>query len=205
MHERYSAQIMEGRKPFQLASTGGIMRTFQKGWMIITALALLVVLSPAAHAQLNSGASNVTLNATLAESLTVSSSAATLTVPIVANGTGTASPNLTITSTWVLAKTRTSVKLFAYFASAASAMSDGAGTNIPSSSVLGSVNSGAYAPFTAAGAFTNNSIQMFSLTGGTMSFNGTRADTLNLEINSTGLNLPAATYTGTLSLQAQAL
>ena len=173
--------------------------------MVVGALALIVVLSPAAHAQLNSGASNVTLNATLAESLTVSSSAATLTVPIVPNGTGAASPALTITSTWVLAKTRTSVRLFAYFASAAAAMSDGAGSNIPTTAVLGSVNAGAYGPFTNVGPFTNNSIQMFSLTGGTLTFNGTRSDTLNLEINSTGLGLPAAAYTGTLSLQAQAL
>jgi hypothetical protein len=177
---------------------------FQKGWAIAAVAVLVVVLSPAAHAQLNSGASNVTLNATLAESLTVSSSAATLTVPIVANGTGTPSPALTITSTWALAKTRTSVKLFAYFA-ATTAMSDGAGDNIPAANVLGSVNAGAYGPFSNVGAFTNFSIQMFSLTGGTMSFNGTRSDTLNLEINTTGLGLPAAAYTGTLSLQAQAL
>jgi hypothetical protein len=181
------------------------MRTFQKGWMIGAALALMVAFGPAAHAQLNSNQVNVTLNATLAESLTVSSSAGTLTVPIVPNGTGAASPALTITSTWALAKTRTSVKLFAYFASAAAALSDGAGDNIPSANVLGSVNAGAYGPFTNVGAFTNNSIQMFSLTGGTLTFNGTRNDTLNLEINTTGLGLPAAAYTGTLSLQAQAL
>jgi hypothetical protein len=99
------------------------------------------------------------------------------------------------------------VKLFAYFATAAAALTDGAATptNIPTTAVLGSVNAGAFGAFTGVGPFTNNSIQMFSLTGGTLTFNGTRADTLSLEINSTGLNLPAATYTGTLSLQAQAL
>ena len=180
------------------------MRTFQKGWMIAAAVALMAAFSPAAHAQLNSGPTNVTLNATLAESLTVASSAANLVVPIVPNGTGAPSPALTITSTWALAKTRTSIKLFAYFGTG-TALSDGAGDNIPAANVLGSVNAGGYGPFTNVGAFTNFSIQMFSLTGGTMTFNGSRNDTLNLEINTTGLGLPAAAYTGTLSLQAQAL
>jgi len=36
-------------------------------------------------------------------------------------------------------------------------------------------------------------------------FVGTRTDSLNLRINTTGLNLPAGTYTGLLHIQAQAL
>jgi hypothetical protein len=35
--------------------------------------------------------------------------------------------------------------------------------------------------------------------------NSSHSDTLNLNINTTGLALPAGTYTGTLHIQAQAL
>lgn len=36
-------------------------------------------------------------------------------------------------------------------------------------------------------------------------YNGSHTDNIGLEINSTGLNLPAGAYTGTLNIQAQAL
>lgn len=180
------------------------MRRFQKVWMSLGVAALMVAFNPGVRAQVNSNQANVALTATLAESITVASSAGTLTVPIVANGTGAASPALTITTTWAIAKGHTSLKLFAYFAGA-NAMTDGAGDNIPAANVLGSVNAGAYGAFTTVGAYTANSVQMFSLTGGALVVNSTRNDTLNLEINSTGLALPAATYTGTLNIQAQAI
>ena len=121
------------------------MRMSQKVWMALVAMAMIAALSPAAHAQLNSSQVNVTLNATLAESLTVSASSGTLAVPIVPNGTGAPSPALSITTTWALAKApvaRTSVKLFAYFATAV-ALTAGAGDNIPNTAVLGSANGGA--------------------------------------------------------------
>jgi hypothetical protein len=36
-------------------------------------------------------------------------------------------------------------------------------------------------------------------------FNGSHTDNIALQIDSTGLNLPAGAYTGTLNIQAQAI
>ena len=98
------------------------------------------------------------------------------------------------------------MKVYAYFSSA-SALTDGAGDNIPTSSVLGSINAGAYASFTGGtGPFGVNSLQVFSQTvGAAGTFNASHSDNVALQINTTGLGLPAATYTGTLNIQAQAL
>ena len=48
------------------------MRFSKKSWLVISAFFMAFVFVPASHAQLNSGASTVNLNAPLAESLTVS-------------------------------------------------------------------------------------------------------------------------------------
>jgi len=175
--------------------------------IILGALGLALVMSQASHAQaLNSTTSTVALNAILAESLTVSASPATVNFTLAPTGTVNGSAPVAITTTWALGKARTSMKVFAYFSSAA-ALTDGAGDNIPTSSVLGSVNAGAFAAFTGGtGPYGVNSIQVFSQTvGAAGTFNATHNDSVALQINTTGLALPAATYTGTLNVQAQAL
>src|SRR3989442_13522316 len=77
-----------------------------------------------------------------------------------------------------LGSSRTKVTLFPYF-TPANALTDGAGHNIPSANVSGSVNSGAFATFTTAGAFSTQSLQVFSQALAAGSFNSSRSDNLN--------------------------
>jgi hypothetical protein len=184
------------------------MRFSLKPWFAVSALAMAFVAVPASHAQaLNSNAPTVLLNAPLAESLTVAAGPGTVTFALAPNGPANGSAPVSVTTTWALAKTRTSVKLYAYFASA-TALTDGAGDNIPTSSVTGSINGGAAAAFTTATPFGANGLAAIftAAIGGAGTFNSTHGpDTIGLTINTAGLGLPAATYTGTLNIQAQAL
>jgi hypothetical protein len=181
------------------------MKNFRKV-LIVSGLALAAAMSPVSRAQLNSNVATVNLNAVLAESLTVAAAPATVNFTLVPNGTANGNSNVTVTTNWALGKTRTSMKVYAYFSSAVG-LTDGAGDNIPTSNVLGSINAGAYAPFTGGtGPFGVNSLVVFSQAVGTAgTFNSSHVDTLGLQINTAGLALPAATYTGVLNIQAQAL
>jgi hypothetical protein len=98
------------------------------------------------------------------------------------------------------------VNEYAYFTTPAAALTDGAGDNIPSASVAGSFNGGAFTAFTGTSPFAaGSSMTLFDQFIFIFNFFGTRTDSLNLRINTTGLNLPAGTYTGLLHIQAQAL
>jgi hypothetical protein len=189
------------------------MRLSKKSWIVLSAFVLAFIFVPASHAQLNSNTATVNLNAVLSESLTVVAGPGTVNfTPLAPTGTTNGVPNVSITTTWVLAKSgasaRTTLKLFAGFTSAV-ALTDGALDNIPTANVLGSVNAGPYSAFTGAGGtaltVNGNAVTVFTLgLGGAGTFNSSRTDTLGLQINTTGLTLPAATYTGTLTIQAQA-
>jgi hypothetical protein len=119
---------------------------------------------------------------------------------------------INITTSWSLPTRYTAVQEFAYFNSSAAALTDGAADNIPSAKVSGSANGAAFATFTGASPFAaGSSLQIFSTdpAGGNNQNNGgnntqTRTDTLSLRIDTTGLNLPAGTYTGILNIRAQA-
>jgi hypothetical protein len=104
------------------------------------------------------------------------------------------------------------LSLYAYFGSATAALVDtlcfSACTNIPSSGVELSINGAALAPINQTGPFgaAGASLQIFSLRITGSNKNGTRADTLNFNINLSTLPLlEAGTYTGTLFVQAQAI
>jgi hypothetical protein len=105
-----------------------------------------------------------------------------------------------------MGKTRTSVKVYAYFTSA-NALTDGVGDNIPTSKVTAKVNGGASAPFTNATPFGANGMTIFSsVFGAAGTFNTSHGpDSIALTVDTTGLALPAATYTGVLNLEAQAI
>jgi hypothetical protein len=182
------------------------MRFSKKSWIVVSAFFMALVFVPASHAQLNSNNATVNLNAPLAETLTVAAGPATVNFALVPNGTANGSAPVSITTTWTLARTRTSVKLYAYFSSA-NALTDGSGDNIPTANVTGSVNGGAAAAFTAVTPFAANGMTVFTQAiGGAGTFNSSHGpDTIALTINTTGLALPAATYTGVLNVQAQAL
>ena len=184
------------------------MRVFQKQmWFALAAIALIMTVTPPSKAQLNSGASPVALNATMAESLTVSLSAAAVNFALVPSGTVAGSTTVGVTTTWALAPGRTNLALYAYFASA-TALNNGANI-IPTANFLGNINAGAFSPYTGGtapalfGGVNGKTVFTNALpVGGS---GGTRVDTLGFQINTTGLSLPALVYTGTLNIQAQAI
>jgi len=174
-----------------------------------------LTLQTGAHAaSLNSNAPTVALNATLGESLTVASGASTVNFTLQNGVTVNGSTAVPITTSWVLGPNRTSVKLYGFFASSTAALTDGFTTpdNIPSSAVLGGVSSSSAAP-TSFAAFTQTSpfnaasagllLVNQTISASSANFVGTRTDNLSLEI-ATPAALPAGTYTGVLTLEAQA-
>src|SRR6266568_5380176 len=97
-------------------------------------LAMTFAVSMASAQALNSGAQTIALNATLAESLTLSLSANAVNFTLAAGSAANAgSTSITATTTWVLRPGRTAVGVYAYFANAGAALTDGVGDNIPSS------------------------------------------------------------------------
>lgn len=169
-------------------------------------LGLLLVAAPAAQAQINSNVVTVNLNATLNESITVSAAPGLVNFALVGSGVSNGSNQISIDTAWSLATTRTNVSVHAYFSNVAAALTDGAGNNIPSANVSGSVNGGGFSPFTGASPFSGASaVTVANQAVGAGTFNSSRNDTLDLRIDTTGLGLPAATYTGVLNIQAQAI
>ncbi len=173
-----------------------------------------ISLAPRAFAQLNSNTVTITLNATLAESISVSATPTTVSFTLVAGGTATGNSAVAITTTWVLASSRANVVLDGYFATAAAALSGSASpvVNIPSSEVYGLMSTGSpttYTAFTANTALgpTGAGLLLFTQALSSTNRNANRTDNLSLQINlSAQPQLPAASnYTGSLFLQAQAL
>src|SRR5208283_121036 len=96
----------------------------------------------------------IALSAGLAESLTLSLSANAVNFTLAAgSATNAGSTNITATTAWVLKPTRTAVVVDAYFASAAAALTDGAGDNIPSSAFFIADNAGASTALISTVAF----------------------------------------------------
>jgi hypothetical protein len=172
---------------------------------VVAILGIFIAPSPA-QAQLNSTSSGVTLTAILNTSLTVNASPGLVNFTLVPSGTATGSSVITVNTSWTLKPSAGTVTVYAYFSSAAAALTDGAADNIPSSNVSGSVNSGAFGAFTGASPFAaGSSITLSSWR--ILGFNrtGTHQDTLNLMISTVGLALPAATYSGVLNIEDQAI
>jgi hypothetical protein len=175
------------------------------------ALTAAVTLFPlGAAAQLNSVIANVALSATKGESLTVTVTAGSTVSFDLSTTVANGSVPVTIQTTWVISPARLSVSLYGYFDTATAALTDGLGNNIPSANVKGRMTTGAPTTFTTvtqspvlgtAGA----SVILFTEVILGTNKNKTRSDNLDLQIDQTGLTLPAGTYTGTLRLQAQAL
>lgn len=179
----------------------------------VVAVMSLQVTAHAAPAPLNSNAPTVALNATLGESLSLSTTVSTVSFTLTDGQTVAGSAAVPITTNWVLNPSRTSVKLYGFFASSTAALTDGLTTPdlIPSADVLGQVTTGAPTTFSAfsqtASGFGAASASLLlynqAISNSAPNFVGNRTDNLNLEI-ATPATLPAGTYTGTLTLQAQA-
>ena len=169
-------------------------------------VALLLSSAAPAQAQKNSNFVTVSLNANAKQSLSVTAAPALVNFNLIgAGGVAAGSVPISITTSWNLNPPLTATT-YAFFASAAVALTDGAGDNIDSSRVLGSVNGGAFTAFTGVGPFSvNTSVQIFSVRIKGFNRVGSNTDSLNLEIDTTGLLLPAAIYSGLLIIQAQAI
>jgi hypothetical protein len=159
-----------------------------------------------AEAQVNSNSATVNLSATLPESLTISATPASVNFTLASSGTAAGSSQISITTAWALLATRSSLTLYAFASSATAALTDGSGNNIPAANLTGSPNGGSFSAFTGNSSFgTGTSLSIFTQAITTGNLNSTRTDTLNLNINTTGLSLPVGTYTGVLTIRAQAI
>jgi hypothetical protein len=177
---------------------------------LVTVMFLIIVFALGAQAQvLNSGASTISLNAVLSDSITVSLSSNAVNFTLTqASGSNPGSTSVTATTTWLLRPNVGSLKLYAFFASSAAALTDGTGNNIPSSDFQISDNGGAFNALTNTVPFggANAGLQLSSTPILGNNRKGARTDVMNFNINLVPLpNLPAGTYTGTLTIQAQAI
>jgi hypothetical protein len=177
--------------------------------MTRVAMIMLIVaaVSSLASAQaLPSGGQAITLNATMPESLTLNLSANAVNFALAPNtASNPGSTNITATTSWILGSGRTAVGVYAYFTNSASALNAGT-NNIPSSAFQISNNGGALNALTNSVAFggANAGLQLASVAITGANQVGNRTDNMTFNINTTGLTLPAAAYTGTLNIQAQA-
>ncbi|HTV81423.1 MAG TPA: hypothetical protein VME18_02140 [Acidobacteriaceae bacterium] len=178
-------------------------------FVAVAALAIASLPSHANAASTTSNAASVNLTATLNESLSISTGSTSAVTFALADGqTVDGNAAVPVTTTYVLLPSRTTVKVYGYFASSTAALTDNYTTpdNIPSSDVLaegGALNtptafSGTNSGF--GGASASLLLDTVSTSGG---FVGSKADSISLEI-ATPSSLPAGTYTGVLTFQAQA-
>lgn len=197
------------------------MRPLRRLLTVIGAMALASAISPNLRAQVNSNARTVVLNAVMTESLTVNVTGGTIVnFTLAANRAANAgSTTSTIQTAWVVNPGRPRLNIWAWVAKGTAALTDGAGDNIPAGAVTaaaagsgsagGALNSvasgGAGVPaFITPAVATGVQIGQIRITPFNRS--GITTTTLTWNINTTGIpQLPAAAYTGTVNIQAQAL
>jgi hypothetical protein len=179
-----------------------------KYWVMLAAMALLMVPGTSAFAQLNSNQASVALNAVMNETVSVSAAPATVNfTPLNSNGVTAGDSAVTINTAWVLNPSRGNLNVYAYFAST-TAMTNSANATytIPVSSVQGSINGGAATAFTGNSPFaTGSSLSIATVNIIGNNRNSSESDSLALTVDTTGAGLPAGTYTGTLFVQAQVI
>ncbi len=154
---------------------------------------------------------DVALQATVVESLSIVVANPAVAFGIVTPGTRNTpalGQTIAITSAWTLGVGET-VKLYAYFDSASSAMTGTLlGDIIPTAAFTGSFNGGAYQSFTQSSPFTAGSTALNLYSVGITTANSlltARQDSLALAMNLTGISLHPDTYVGVMHIQAQAL
>jgi len=177
---------------------------------VVIVLALSAAMPIPLRAQvLNSAASTIALNAVLSQSVSLTLSANAVNFNLTAGSANNpGSTSITATTTWTLKPSVGNLKVYAFFSNSASALTDGAGNNIPSADFQISNNGGAFNALTNTVPFggANAGLQLSSTPILGNNRTGTRNDVMNFNINLAPLpNLPAGAYTGTLTIQAQAI
>jgi len=178
--------------------------------LALVAATFAAMFAAPAQAQVqNSGASPIALQAVLTDSITLTLSGNAVNFNLAAgSASNPGSTSITASTTWTLRPNVGSLKLYAFFSSSTSALTDGAGNNIPSADFQISDNAGAFNPLTNTVPFggANAGVQLSSTPVLGNNRTGTRNDVMNFNINLTPLpNLPAGSYTGILTIQAQAI
>ncbi|MEK7315939.1 MAG: hypothetical protein AAB011_07155 [Candidatus Eisenbacteria bacterium] len=179
--------------------------------LALGALAMLLA-APPAGAQLLSGLSGMTLNATTATSLSIAiTSGTSMNFTLLQGGQANGSTAAAITTSWNVNPGQTgAVRLYAYFNTPATALA-GSTYDIASTYVEGRVTTGlpvTYTPFTQTNPVgpAGGSLLLFSETITGTNKNKTRTDNLDVRINLTASPVvPTGTYAGTLRIQARAL
>jgi hypothetical protein len=112
---------------------------------------------------------------------------------------------ITVTTSWQIRRGGADVRVYAYFSNPAAAVSNPRGGSISSSRVFGKVNTGGYRPFTGNSPLApGGSLLIFSQqVRGNRRFS--RSDSLELQIDTTGLRLSPGSYSGALRIQALAI
>ena len=182
--------------------------------VLLGGMALLAAICPPLQAQ------TVFLDATVLESLNVTvTGGATVNFALLPKTAANAgSTTSTIRTTWVLRRGRTQVSVWAWVPNGAAALTNGAGGNIPASAVSaaaagsgsagGALNTvasggGGVRAFVPPAAAAGVQIGQLRIRRRTRTSNTTT--TLTWNINTMGVpQLPAATYTGTVNIQAEA-
>ena len=185
------------------------MRMRTKFGDITALLPAVAIFAASARAQVrNSGASAIALNAVLSDSITLTLSGNAVNFTLArGSASNPGSTGITAKTTWVLRPSVNSLKLYAFFSSSTSALSDGAGHNIPSADFQISDNGGAFAALTNTVPFggANAGLQVSSVRILGNNKTGTNSDVMTFNINLAPLpNLSGGVYTGTLTIQAQA-
>jgi len=196
--------------------------TLHRPWLrllLLTALVAVPEEQAAAQAGTVSTARIVSLAATKTGKLTmgVISGAAQTLGTLTDNTTNNFPTPVVIQTQWDLNPGQTgSVNLIGWFATPSQALTNGVGTNIPSSRMKGMLTPGAPAPTSFPAtftAFTQNAVGGIGTAGGSlrlfqMNISGanktqTRTDNLSLQLDLTGAGvLPPGTYSGTLNIEA---
>lgn len=178
------------------------------GIMAALLVAAMLSVAPVRAQVRNSGASPITLNAVLSDSITLTLSGNAVNFTLAGGSPNNpGSTGITATTTWHLRPNVNSLKLYAFFSSSTSALSDGAGHNIPSADFQVSDNGGAFAALSNTVPFggANAGLQVSSVRILGNNKTGTNSDLMTFNINLAPLpNLPTGVYTGTLTIQAQA-
>jgi hypothetical protein len=185
-----------------------------KGWKhlrtaALAAIAIVAWAEPGAGQVIKSAAGTIGLRAVVPESVTLSLSANSVNFTLLpGRPTNSGSSSVTATTNWSFATGRF-VTLYAYFSSSTAALTDGAGHNIPSSAFQISDNGGGFQALVNTVPFggANAGLSLGRNRAANNNRQGTRTDVMNFNINLSGgtlPQLPAATYTGTLTLQVQA-
>lgn len=180
---------------------------YSKSIGIVLALGCASLLS----AQLTSGQQSISITAHAAESISISvnsRSSVSFTLPQSAGMVALGSVTPSWTTSWVLASSRTAVKVYAYFIGATALTGLNVANTIAATSFSGAANGGSVTAFSSGAITAVNTggagmlVSSTTITGANLT--STKTDSLALYYGIGSIIPSTDTYSGTLLIQAQA-